>query len=305
SRLRFEGPKGCFPISHDKKTLFQIIAERVLAASALAGRALPVAILTSRLNHKETINYFAKHAYFGLKPQKQLFFFTQELWPLLDLQGNLFLQAPSQIAKGPNGNGGVFRYFYSSGLWELWNKMGIEHLQLIPVDNALAAPFDVELIGFHKKHASEITIKTCTRCDPQEKVGILCQVEKKPRVIEYFEIPDKEKEAREEGGRLKYSIASIGLFAFSLSFMKKAAHFELPIHFVKKAVKYFDSSGKTFFPKEPNAFKFEEFIFDVLPFAETCKVLIYPRERCFAPLKNEESIKEVRLALERAGKEMR
>ena len=36
------------------------------------------------------------------------------------------------------------------------------------------------------------------------------------------------------------------------------------------------------------AFKFEYFIFDLLPFAEKVEVLLYPRELCFCPLKNAE-----------------
>ena len=37
---------------------------------------------------------------------------------------------------------------------------------------------------------------------------------------------------------------------------------------------------------EPNAWKFETYIFDWLQFSKRTAALLYPREECFAPLKN-------------------
>lgn len=51
----------------------------------------------------------------------------------------------------------------------------------------------------------------------------------------------------------------------------------------------------------PNAWKFEEFIFDVFPYAERVEALICERSSCFAPLKNlagTDSIGSVQGALE-------
>jgi UDP-N-acetylglucosamine/UDP-N-acetylgalactosamine diphosphorylase len=59
-----------------------------------------------------------------------------------------------------------------------------------------------------------------------------------------------------------------------------------PLHKAFKATPYLDSNGNVVTPKEPNAWKFERFIFDVLPHATKICVLVYPRELCFAPLKN-------------------
>ena len=61
-----------------------------------------------------------------------------------------------------------------------------------------------------------------------------------------------------------------------------------------------DISGNSQFPHEANAWKFEEFIFDVLPLAQSVHALLFPRSECFAPLKNlygEDSIETVREAL--------
>ena len=42
----------------------------------------------------------------------------------------------------------------------------------------------------------------------------------------------------------------------------------LPFHIARKKVPYIDASGDRVEPKEPNALKFERFIFDLLPHGE-------------------------------------
>ncbi len=64
-------------------------------------------------------------------------------------------------------------------------------------------------------------------------------------------------------------------FAFSLEFITNVSREILPLHWTKE--KSGALEGKLF------AWKFEEFIFDVLPFAKTCETLVFPREETFAP----------------------
>ncbi|NGX54653.1 MAG: putative uridylyltransferase [Chlamydiae bacterium] len=302
TRLRFKGPKGCFPVSIGKnKTLFQLLAEKVKAASKAAKRPLQLAIMTSPLNHVETETYFVQNGFFGLEPP-QVHFFFQEMWPLLDFQKRLFLQAPDQIGFGPNGNGGALRRLYRSGLWQSWKEQSIERVSLISIDNPLADPFDAELFGFHARREDEVTLKAVSRSEPKEKVGVVVRMEDKIAVVDYMELSPEVREAHVDGA-LKYSVANIGLFCFCMDFIEKVAEKTLPIHGVKKSVKMMDKD----LPKEPNVWKFEEFIFDLLPFSEKSSVLIYPRNKTFAPLKNiegEDSIKTVQAALQAADREV-
>ena len=53
-----------------------------------------------------------------------------------------------------------------------------------------------------------------------------------------------------------------------------------------KAVPCVNEEGKTITPHEPNAWKYEQFIFDWLTFAASVRALLFPRSDCFAPLKN-------------------
>ncbi|MCH9627537.1 MAG: hypothetical protein S4CHLAM2_11780 [Chlamydiales bacterium] len=294
SRLRCEGPKGCFPITNiQKKTLFQLVAEKIKAASKQAGYPLQVAIMTSPLNHVETEFYFVQNAFFGLDP-RQVTFFYQRMWPLLDLEGHLFLEAPDQIARGPNGNGGVFRRLVEIGLWKKWQERGVEMVSVLPIDNPLADPFDHELFGIQDRSQSDVVIKSSPRLHPEEKVGVLVKVGEKPGVLEYSELTAEQKNVKSS------ALANLGLYTFSMPFIQRAAQSLLPLHRAKKAAKHLLDSDHPSLPDHPNAWKFEEFIFDVLPLAKSYEVLLYPREHVFAPLKNYEgndSIKTVQAAL--------
>lgn len=300
SRLRVEGAKGCVPITLVKrKTLFQFLTEKVKAAGDQAGRPLDLAVMTSPLNHDETIRFFAENHNFGLDPE-QITFFSQKMLPLLDFEGNLFLEAPDSIARGPNGNGGVFQRLVESGLWHRWKKKGIKWVNVVPIDNPLALPFDHELLGFGENLRCDVVVKAALRETPDENVGSLALFQGKPVVIEYSELTQEEKMAKNEQGGLKYHIANLGLYCFSMPFILQASQTQMPLHGAKKAVKRFDTEKGIIFPDEPNSWKFEEFIFDVLPLATFCQALLYPRALCFAPLKNlkgEGSIASVQAAL--------
>lgn len=284
TRLRFEGPKGMFPISVVKhKSLFQLFAEKTLAAGKQAGRRLPLAIMTSPQNHDKTVAFFKTHNFFGLE-SSQLSFFSQGMLPLLDRQGHLFLEGKGSIAEGPDGNGSALAHFVNAGIWDKWNAQGVTYLNFVIIDNALADPFDAELLGFHVRQGTTITMKCTPRRDSQEKVGLLVKSGEKVHVVEYSEMPESERTALHEG-KLKHLCANLSLFCCNMDFIKNRLN-PMPLHLAFKAVKYVDDVGNVITPKEPMSWKFERFIFDILPMAPHVSALLYPRERCFAPLKN-------------------
>lgn len=260
SRLGWSGPKGTFPITPNK-TLFQLLSERVRAASSLYNVDLSIAVMTSPLNDAATRDSFPQH----LPPVD---FFTQKMAQLLDEK-----KLPLSEER-PNGNGEALHQFYASGLYEKWAKLGIEYLQVIPIDNLLAAPFDPNLIGFQAKRELEVALKAIERKDPEEKVGVVGMRGGKLCVIEYSEHPPAE-----------WNVANTGLFSFSMSFVREAIKISLPIHLAKKEV-----NGAF-------VYKQELFLFDLLPFANRVDALIYPREEIFAPLKSKEDVKGILEAL--------
>lgn len=281
TRLHLNGPKGLYPITNiRKKNLFQLFSEKVLAAGKQVQRPLNVAVMTSPLNHSVTTAYFDAHYLFDLK-QNQLDFFMQSMLPILDDSGNLFLQKRDLIAQGPDGNGSALYNFWVQGLLSKWKKLGIECLNFIMIDNPLADPFDAELLGFHIRNKNDITIKCTPKKDADEKVGTLVKQEGKVQVIEYTEMPEKERQAKAPDGSLQHAFANISLFCISVSFIEKicSQRTALPLHKAYKAVPSLENPNKM-------AWKFEHFIFDILPLADKVQALSYPREVCFAPLKN-------------------
>lgn len=288
SRLKYNAPKGFFPVSPvKKKTLFQLIAEKTKSASKLVQQDLPLAFMISPLNADKTLSYFKSNKYFGLNPA-QVDFFQQPLWPLFDPNGNLFLEECDKIAFGPNGNGCLARSLFQSPIWEKWNAMGIEMVSIIPIDNPLALPFDVGLFGFHKTHNNDVTIKASLRESPDENVGILARESStgKTIVVEYSEISDEQRFSVNQDGTLTYPLANIGLYCLSMDFIKKVHNVTLPIYKNKKMAKTWNPSLKKGRYLHADAWKFEEFIFDLFAFAKSCGTLVYPRDECFAPLKN-------------------
>jgi len=264
SRLGFLGPKGTFIVTpFSKKSLFQLALERVRAASIQSGCELPVAILTSPLNREETANFLEEHDYFGLL-RDQVTLFEQKMLPLLDEEGKPILLPSGLIAEGADGNGYVCREFVLSGVCEAWRERGIEYVTLIPIDNILADPFDVELCGYHDLMGNEITVKAIEALDPEERVGRLLEQNGKLDVVEYSELSCAQK------NELLYAYS--GLLCFSLSFIAKTVNIELPVHIACKQM-----FGKT-------AYKRERFIFDLLKYA-TSSALLYSREEVFAPIK--------------------
>ena len=288
TRLQHSGPKGTYPISAVKhKSLFQLCAEKVRAASAWANRPLQLAIMTSPDNDEETRDFFQQRRFFGLDPL-QVSFFVQGSFPFLDVRGKLFLKTPSQVAAGGAGNGNSLRSFAASGLLNTWLNQGIKAMTIILVDNPLADPFDAELVGFHHQQNADMTLKCTEKTDPEEKVGVLVKQEGRCTVVEYSEMPEDEKKARRSDGRLKHCCANLSLFCISLSFIQKIVEegLSLPLHKAWKAAQSVDDKGMPQLSPKPNAWKFETFIFDWRLHAKKVAALIYPREECFAPLKN-------------------
>ncbi len=305
TRLKYNGPKGSYPITNIKnKSLFQFVAEKVRAASIQNQRPLLMAIMTSPGNHQETIAHFENHQYFGLN-SNQVFFYSQEELPFIDQKGNLFLETHSKIAAGPDGNAASLKNFVDKGVWAAWRQKGIRYVLYLHIDNPLADPFDAELIGFHKRQeGTDMIVKCITRDDPLEKLGVILRVGGQTEVIEYSEISPEERDARKDNGKLKHLCGNISLFSFTMDFIKNIAdnqYNKLPLHKAWKASNYLTLSGDTKMSESPIAWKFERFIFDVLPYAQKVKTLMYPREDCFAPLKNatgSDSIADVQKALQ-------
>ncbi|MCC6492265.1 MAG: UTP--glucose-1-phosphate uridylyltransferase [Pirellulales bacterium] len=92
----------------------------------------------------------------------------------------------------------------------------------------------------------------------------------------------------EEMGELVFWAGSVAIHVFEASFLERALRLKdsLPFHVARKKAEYIDDNGRLVEPAEPNALKFERFIFDLLPHAQRPIVIEYAEQEAFAPLKN-------------------
>ena len=75
---------------------------------------------------------------------------------------------------------------------------------------------------------------------------------------------------------------------FHINCLKKIAEKKLPYHKAFKKANYLEENGNLVEVTEPNAFKFESFMFDSFDLVENISILCDKREENFAPVKNAE-----------------
>ncbi|GAB4226723.1 MAG: UTP--glucose-1-phosphate uridylyltransferase [Chlamydiales bacterium] len=290
TRLGFNGPKGKYPLLYDGTTLFELFARKIQQATEKWGYLFPLAIMTSPLNHEETVEFFNKHGNFGLR-NEQLFFFRQNVTPFLNETKDMFLETPCTIAQGPGGNGEAISLLFKEGIAEKWKQRGIEYIVFFQVDNALIDPLNSALIGMTSLHNLDVGIVCIERENPLEKLGVLVEESGKIVVREYSELSEETMQSRDASGLMKYRWGNISHFCFSLSFMQQVyENYErtFPLHKAFKQAPYLNQNLETIMPSHPNAWKFERFIFDLLPSSNKTDLIVFPREAIYAPLKNRE-----------------
>lgn len=312
SRLGYPHPKGTFPIGPVNGTsLFQIHCEKILSRSRESGRNIPFCVMTSPATDLEVRHFLDANNWFGISPENR-FVFCQGTMPAVDAQsGKVLLAEKDRIELSPNGHGGMLAALAgdspswekpalenpSSSVLQQLQQRGIRHLFYFQVDNALVDICSPEFLGYHLLSNSEMTSQVVRKQQPDDRVGNVIQLDGRLHVIEYSDIPRELSERRTPDGSLEFWAGSIAVHQFTLDFLQKSAPIAsaLPYHIsAKKKVPYINTEttnidcpvGQKVMPQEPNALKFERFIFDLLPRAENAIVVeVAPREN-YAPLKN-------------------
>ncbi len=285
TRLGWQGPKGCFPISPIRgASLFQILAEKLAAARRRYGVPMPWYIMTSPLNHGQTSDFFRKHDFFGL-PAEEVVFFVQAMLPTLTPSGELLLAADGGLVKHPGGHGGALDALRAGGLLEEMGRRGIEELFYFQIDNPLIRVPDPEFAGFHRLAGSQMSTKVVSKTGPEEKLGVPGLSAGRPRIIEYSELDHKARHERRPDGRLRFAHGSIAAHLINLRFLSDAS-LRLPLHQARKKVQVQVPGSEGWIREEREAIKLEKFIFDAIPLAANPRFLETEREEEFAPLKN-------------------
>lgn len=309
SRLGFDHPKGMFPIGPaSERTLFQVFAEQILARRRRHKASIDWYLMTSAATHDETVSFFQQQDFFGLGDDT-VFFFQQASLPAIDATtGRILMDDPGQLCLSPDGHGGMVTALQSSGCLKRLQERDVEHLFYHQVDNPTVIMCDPVLLGLHAQRESQLTTNVVCKTEPTERMGVLVAIDDRTEIIEYSELTPEQAAASDDSGQWIFWAGNTAIHVFRTDFLKYLTEdgVRLPLHQASKKVPHMDSSGQRIDPAEPNAIKFERFIFDALPIAERTLIVEGNRQQEFNPVKNadgNDSPATSRAALSRIGRE--
>ena len=289
TRLGHIGPKGTFKISvnGEEKYLFQIIVESLQIANNRYDVIIPWYIMTSSENKEQTVKFLEENNYFGY-PKEKVKFFVQGNLPLIDTNGELIIDKNCLIKEASDGNGSIYQSMKKDGIIEDMKKNNIKWIFVGGVDNILLKIVDPVLTGLTIKENNKISSKSVVKTNPKEKVGVFCKIAGKPKVIEYTELPEDMACKRDENNELVFGEVNILSHLYSIEALEELSNKKLPYHVAFKKANYLDNKGNYIEVSEPNAYKFEAFIFDAFEEYSDMSILRVKREEEFAPIKNAE-----------------
>lgn len=128
--------------------------------------------------------------------------------------------------------------------------------------------------------------KVVAKADANERVGVMCLEDGKPSIVEYYEMTDEMIHSRESDGKLSYNYGVILNYLFKIENLNKITNAKLPLHKAFKKIKYLDDKGNLINPDEPNAYKYETLVLDMIKLQDSCLAFEVEREKEFAPVKN-------------------
>lgn len=302
SRLGFNGPKGTFNIGVTRElTIFEQLINNALKVTDITGVHFPIFIMTSTVNHKDTVKFFEEHNNFGY-PHDRIHFFVQDVAPTCDYNGKVFLDQKHRISLAPNGNGGWYSSLVNSGLSQILEREDIEWLNVFGVDNVLQKICDPSFIGATILKRCNCGAKVVKKACAEEKVGVLCLENNKPAIVEYYEMPDELKNKKQKG-ELVFRYGVTLNYLFNVRDLNLTLSGALPYHLAEKAIAHIEN-GVRVIPSSPCGYKFETLVVDMVKMMGSCLAFEVEREKEFAPIKNAtgtDSIETARALLQQNG----
>lgn len=283
TRLGFNGPKGSYILTNNK-SLFEILADNLKSGNEKFDTVINWYIMTSTENDEDTKIFFQNNNYFNY-PKQNITFFKQNNLPMNKFNGDFVLNEEGLIKFASDGHGGTFDALYKNDLINDMKAKNIEWVYVTPVDNPLIELVDDIFVGMAKKNNYELLSKTIIK-NPGQKSGVFCLRNGKLSVAEYTEIPDELANKVDEDGKLYFGNAHINCNLFNISAIEKVKDIEIPYHIAKKKASFLDENGNFIKPEEPNAFKYEKFIFDYFPYLDKTAIYLVDRNFEYEPIKD-------------------
>ena len=306
SRLGHNGPKGTYSIGlPGNESLFEIQCKGIQNVAARCGFEPHWYIMTSTINHQDTVTFFEEQKYFGY-PKEKIHFFPQMMIPAVTPDGKLQLADKGEILRSPNGNGGMFVSLQHSGLLAHMRTQGAKYLFVCGIDNCLVKMADPMFLGAMLRDVKkpQATAKSYIKRDPGEKAGIFCRRDGRPGVLEYTEIPQMYAEMKNDNGEWTYGDTNVLNYIFTIDAVERLATLGTEYHIAVKKLTYLDTATKQEVTV-PKGYKFELFLFDTFLYLDDLQVVRIERTEEFAPVKNPtgidsaESAREMYLEFER------
>ncbi len=298
TRLGSDNPKGMYDIGITKPVyIFERIISNLLDVVKQTDTWIRLFIMTSEKNNDATVKFFQEHDYFGYK-QDRVVFFKQDMAPACDYNGKLYMDAKDHISTSPNGNAGWYSSMVRAGLDKILVDEGIEWINIFAVDNVLQRICDPCFIGATILADVAVGSKVVRKAAPDEKVGVMCLEDGRPSIVEYYELSEEMMNAKDENGDPAYNYGVILNYLFRTSELSKVTDDKMPLHVVKKKIPYIDENGALIKPSEPNGFKFEQLVLDMIHQLSSCLPYEVIRDKEFAPIKNATGIDSVESARE-------
>lgn len=298
TRLGSDHPKGMYDIGLTRPVyIFQRIIENMLDVVRQAEGWVRLFVMTSDKNHDMTVEFFEEKKYFGYNSD-YVSFFIQDVVPASDYEGKAYMEEPWKISTSPNGNGGWFSSMNKCGLLDVIKNDGIEWINVFAVDNVLQRIADPCFVGAVIDNGCVAGAKVVKKNSPDERVGALCLEDGRPSIVEYYELTDEMKAAKDADGNPAYDFGVILNYIFRTKELEMIMDRQLPLHVVEKQIPYMNEKGEHVEPETPNGYKYETLVLDMIHQVDNCLAYEVDRDKEFAPIKNATGIDSVVTARE-------
>ena len=145
----------------------------------------------------------------------------------------------------------------NSGLLNIVREDGIEWINVFAVDNVLQRIADPCFVGATIDNGCVAGAKVVKKNSPDERVGALCLEDGRPSIVEYYELTDEMKMAKDADGNPAYDFGVILNYIFKTQTLVEIMDRQLPLHVVEKQIPYMDDTGRHIEPDVPNGYKYE------------------------------------------------
>lgn len=298
TRLGLDKPKGMLNVGiHKELYLFEQLVNNLMEVVKEADAWVPLFVMTSEKNNADTVAFFKEKDYFGYN-KDYVFFFVQEMAPSVGYDGKILMEAKDRLSTSPNGNGGWFSSLVKAGLLDKINELGVKFLNVFAVDNVLQKMADPVFVGATLEAGAVCGSKVVAKADPNERVGVLCLEDGRPSIVEYYEMTDEIIHSRDDKGNLLYNYGVILNYLFDVKTLTDILNRSMPTHVVEKKIPYINEKAELVKPQEPNGYKFETLVLDMIHMMDNCLSFEVEREREFAPIKNATGVDSLESARE-------